>query len=199
MFTIEDDVEKLDERVEIGNKENNINSIKQVYLKYVDITEMMGTYIIRVDFPGEAYQDYLTNDIEEVESLLNEYGYQEGFKLIKNEKIHLRLTEREADLFYATIEPVLDIFIAPVFKTFNSLASMDYLYHGDNWSDVIGFAGESDGLEYQIHLTYYEDDYRSTLWIDDYLALDIHLDERGKVTRIIKGQEDLNDFRKIDW
>ena len=70
-------VEKLDERVEIGNKEKNINSIKQVYLKYVDITEMMGTYIIRVDFPGEAYQDYLTNDIEKVESLLNEYGYQE--------------------------------------------------------------------------------------------------------------------------
>ena len=69
------DVEKLDERVEIGNKEKNINSIKQVYLKYVDITEMMGAYIIRVDFPGEAYQDYSTNDIEEVESLLNEYGY----------------------------------------------------------------------------------------------------------------------------
>ena len=68
-------VEKLDKRVEIGNKEKNINSIKQVYLKYVNITEMMGTYIIRVDFPGEAYQDYLTNDIEEVESLLNEYGY----------------------------------------------------------------------------------------------------------------------------
>ena len=68
-------VEKLDERVEIGNKEKNINSIKQVYLKYVDITEMMGTYIIRVDFPGEAYQDYSTIDIEKVESLLNEYGY----------------------------------------------------------------------------------------------------------------------------
>lgn len=75
MFTIENDVEKLDERVEIGNKENNINSIKQVYLKYVDITEMMGAYIIRVDFPGEVYEDYLTSEIEEVESLLNEYGY----------------------------------------------------------------------------------------------------------------------------
>ena len=76
MFILEkDSVEELDERVEIGNREKNINSIKQVYLKYVDITEMMGAYIIRVDFPGEAYQDYLTNDIEEVESLLNEYGY----------------------------------------------------------------------------------------------------------------------------
>lgn len=106
--------------------------------------------------------------------------------MIKNENTHLRLTEREADLFYATIEPVLDIYIAPVFKTFNSLVSMDYLYHGDNWSDVIGFAGESEGNEYQIHLTYYEDDYRSTLWINDDLALDIHLDERGKVTQIIK-------------
>ena len=75
MFTIENDVEKLDERVEIGNKENNINSIKQVYLKYVDISEMMGAYIIRVDFPSEVYEDYLTSEIEEVESLLNEYGY----------------------------------------------------------------------------------------------------------------------------
>ena len=55
MFMTENDnVEKLDERVEIGNKEKNINSIKQVYLKYVDITEMMGTYIIRVDFPGSG-------------------------------------------------------------------------------------------------------------------------------------------------
>ena len=76
MFTIENDnVEKLDKRVEIGNKEKNINSIKKVYLKYVDITEMMGTYIIRVDFPGEVYEDYLTSEINEVESLLNEYGY----------------------------------------------------------------------------------------------------------------------------
>ena len=106
--------------------------------------------------------------------------------MVTNENTHLRLTEREADLFYATIEPVLDIFIAPVFKTFDSLVSMDYLYHGDNWSDVIGFAGESNEHEYQIHLTYYEDDYRSTLWIDDYLVLDIHLDERGKVIQIIK-------------
>ena len=70
-----DNVEKLDKRVEIGNKEKNINSIKKVYLKYVDITEMMGTYIIRVDFPGEVYEDYLTSEINEVESLLNEYGY----------------------------------------------------------------------------------------------------------------------------
>ena len=76
MFISEsDNVKKLDERVEIGNKEKNINSIKQVYLKYVDITEVMGTYIIRVDFPGEVYEDYLTSEIKEVESLLNEYGY----------------------------------------------------------------------------------------------------------------------------
>ena len=76
MFISEsDNVKKLDERVEIGNKEKNINSIKQVYLKYVDITEVMGTYIIRVDFPGEVYEDYLISEIEEVESLLNEYGY----------------------------------------------------------------------------------------------------------------------------
>ena len=106
--------------------------------------------------------------------------------MIKNEDTYLKLTEREADLFYTTIEPVLDIFIAPVFKTFDSLVCMDYMNHEDNWSDVIGFAGESDGHEYQIDLTYYEDGYRSTLWIDNYLALDIHLDERGKVTQIIK-------------
>ena len=103
---------------------------------------------------------------------------------MKEEK--LVLTEREADLFYATIEPVLDIFISPVFKTFDSLVYMDYMYHEDNWSDVIGFAGESDGHEYQIDLTYYEDGYRSTLWKDNYLALDIYLDKRGKVTQIIK-------------
>ena len=98
----------------------------------------------------------------------------------------LTLTEREADLFYETIEPILDTFVKPDFKTFDSLVYVDYMYSEDNWSDVIGFAGESDGHEYQIDLTYYEDGYRSTLWKDNYLALDIYLDKRGKVTKTIK-------------
>ena len=106
--------------------------------------------------------------------------------MVKNEDVHLKLTEREADLFYATIEIVLDSFVKPDFKTFDSLVYMDYMYHEDNWSDVIGFAGESDGHEYQIDLCFEDEGYLAVLWKDNFLVADIVINKKGEVTEVVK-------------
>ena len=103
---------------------------------------------------------------------------------IKEER--LLLTEREADLFYATIEHELDRFVSPDFNNFDLFVYMDYLYDEKEPQKVIGFIGDTENKEYQIDLHKIPSGYVATLWEENYLLLDIHFSEKGMVTDTVK-------------
>ena len=103
-----------------------------------------------------------------------------------NQEERLLLTEKEADLFYATIEPELDTFVAPDFNNFDLFVYMDYLYDEKEPQKVIGFTGETKNKEYQIDLHKIPGGYAATLWGENYLLLDIHFSEKGMVTNTVK-------------
>lgn len=98
----------------------------------------------------------------------------------------LLLTEREADLFYNSIEAVLDDYVKPDFNTFDLFVYMDYLYDSKMRSKVVGFIGETEDEKHQINLHRIQSGYLASYFCEGKLLIDIILNSKGQIVSIIK-------------